>query len=245
MQKLSRAASGARHERWGREVIATMKAQLEVNYLLTDEQKAALDAEITRVGPRVDTLANAVVPYRHFIENAHVGVRAKKRVGNFLCDEAQRHADGALRPHRREIDSILPGGYTSILSKTPLSRVLRVGHEKTVAYAERAAGAIRSLPAKIPGTAAAADALEKAASLLDMFIQTSLKLEDQRQPLRSAVTRGIYDLREELDQMDGRLRSYFSADFIDSLYPELSRKGTALADETDEDDDATAPPDPT
>lgn len=60
---------------------------------------------------------------------------------------------------------------------------------------------------------------------------------------RSAVQKATYELREELDQMDGRLRSYFSADFIDSLYPELTRKGTIVADEADEDDDTSAPPD--
>ena len=69
-------------------------------------------------------------------------------------------------------------------------------------------------------------------------------LEEQRQPLRSAVQKAIYELREELDQMDGRLRSHFTADFIDSLYPELTRRGTAVADENDEDDDTAAPPEP-
>lgn len=241
MEKLSRGASGVRHLRWGLEVLASLEAHRAANYLLTTEQKDALAAEKKVVDLRVQALAAAVGPYRDFIEHAHVSIRAKQRVANFLCDEAQRTADGALRPHRREVDSIVSGGYAAIFSKLPLSRVLRVGHEKTAHLAESAAGVVRTLPAKIPGTSAIADGLEKASALLRDFIKQSDTLEAQRQPLRSAVNKAIYELREELDQMDGRLRSFFSADFIDSLYPELTRRGTAIADENDEDDDTSAP----
>jgi hypothetical protein len=243
MEKLSRSASGTRHVRWVREILASLVAHHEINDLLSDAQKTVLDAEIKRVGPRLEALADAVSPYRHFIDNAHVEVRAKQRVANFLCDEAQRSADGALRPHRRDIDTIVAGGYAMILSKTPLSRVLRVGHEKTAEFAERAASMIRTLPAKIPGTNLLADALEKRADQLRGFVAQATALEAQRQPLRSAVHKAIYELREELEQMDGRLRSYFSADFIDSLYPELSRSKSAVTDESDEDDDTSVPPD--
>lgn len=243
MEKLSRSASGTRHLRWGREVLNTKKAQLEVNKRLTKEQKEALDTEIKRVEPRIQTLADAVVPYRDFLDNAHVAIRAKQRVANFLCDEAQREADAGLRPHRRDIATIIPGGHSAILAKTQLSRVLRLGHEKTVEYAERAASMIRALPPRIPGTVAIADTLEQAAELLQGFIGQSTALEDQRAPLRSAVQKATYELREELDQMDGRLRSFFSAAFIDSLYPELANKGTIVADEADDDDDSSAAPD--
>lgn len=243
MEKLSRSASGVRHLRWAREILATQKAQLEVNKRLTAAQKTALDAEVKRLEPRIVALSAAVVPHREFVENAHVAVRAKQRVANYLCDEAQRQADAGLRPHRRDLASIIPGGHTAILAKTPLSRVLRVGHEKTVEYAERAANMIRVLPANISGTTALADLLEGAADLLRGFLSEAEGVEAQRAPLRAAVQKATYELREELDQMDGRLRSFFSADFIDSLYPELTRKGTAVADESDEDDDTSAPPD--
>lgn len=242
MEKLSRAASGGRHLRWGREILATQKAQLEVNERLTAAQKTALDSEIKRIEPRIQALANAVTPYREFVEHAHVAVRAKQRVANYLCDEAQREADAGLRPHRRDIASIIPGGHTAILAKVPLSRVLRVGHEKTIEYAERAASMIRTLPPRIPGTVAIADALDAGADMLRNFMSEAATVETQRAPLRSAVQKATYELREELDQMDGRLRSFFSAEFIDSLYPELTRKGTAVADESDEDDDTSAPP---
>jgi hypothetical protein len=242
MQKLSRSASGARHLRWAREIRATLSAHREVNTQINSDQKKALAAAITKLDTRIKALASAIEPYREFLEHAHVDVRARQRVANFLCDEAQRLADGGLRPHRREIDSVLPGGYSTILAKTPLSRVLRAGHEKTVEYAERAASLVRTLPAKVPGTAPLANGLEKAAGLLRSFNTEAESLEAQRAPLKSAVQKAIFDLREELDQMDGRLRSHCSQVFIDSLYPELSRKGTAVADEEDEDDDTAEPP---
>jgi len=242
MQKLSRSSSGARHARWAREVLATVKAHHDTNYLLAAEQRSALSAEIGKVEPRLAALESAVAPYRNFLEHAHVDTRAKQRVANYLCDEAQRAADGGLRPHRREIDAILPGGHATIFAKLPLSRVLRVGHEKTVALAEGAASKIRSLPAKIPGTAALADGLDKAAGLLRSFNDQAYELEAQRAPLKAAVQKAVFELREELDQMDGRLRSHFSEAFIDSLYPELSKRGTTVADEDDEDDDTSAAP---
>jgi hypothetical protein len=242
MEKLSRSASGARHARWAREILATLRAHQQINDLLSDEQKSALAAEISRVEPRIQALVERVGPYREFVEHAHVDVRSRQRVANYLCDEAQRAADGALRPLRKDIEAILPGGYAVILSKTTLSRVLSAGHEKTVEFAERAASMLRTLPSKIPGTAPLADALDKAAALLRSFNTQAEGLAAQRQPLRSTMTKAIFELREELDQMDGRLRSHFAQAFIDSLYPELSRKRTAVADEDDEDDDTSAPP---
>lgn len=239
MEKLSRAASGARHHRWGLEILASMEAHREANYLLTQEQIDALMAEKTRLEGRLTALGSALAPYRYFIEHAHVGIRAKQRIANFLCDEAQRAADGTLRPHRRDIDGIIHGGYGVILSKLPLSRVLRLGHESTAHKAEVAASVIRTLPSKIPGTVALADGLEKAAQLLRSFIGEGAAVETQRYPLRSAVNKAIYELREELDQIDGRLRSHFSEAFIDSLYPDLSRRKTAVADDADEDDDTS------
>ncbi|MRG90796.1 hypothetical protein [Polyangium spumosum] len=242
MRKLSRAASGSRHHRWSSEIHRTMVAHLEVNTGLTGDQKNALADEATILKPRVEALEAAVFPYRAFVERAHLDIRARQRVANFLCDDAQRTADGAMRPHRKEIDAILPGGFGAILAKTPLSRVLRAGHEKTVEHAERAASALRSLPAKIPGTGPLADALDQAANLLRTFNKAADQLEEQRHPLKSAVNKAIFDLRETLDQIDGRLRTHFSQAFIDSLYPELNRAGTAVADEDDEDDDGSAPP---
>jgi hypothetical protein len=239
MEKLSRAASGARHHRWAVEILAALDAHREANYSLSTQQISVLAAEKTKLETRITALSNALIPYRNFLDHAHVQIRAKQRIANYLCDEAQRNAEGTLRPHRRDIDNIIPGGYGTILSSLPLSRIVRLGHEKTAQMADVAANAIRTLPSSIPGTVALADSLDKAATLLRDFIKEGETVEAQRYPLRAAVNKAIYELREELDQMDGRLRSHFSAAFIDSLYPELARRGSAVADDADEDDETT------
>ncbi len=242
MAKLTRSASGERHLRWAREILASGVAHQQHNYLLTAAQRDALSTESARIQACVTKLENAVGPYRDFVGHAHVEVRARQRVANFLCDEAQRKAEGSLRPYRTDIAKIIVGGYSTVLSKLPLSRVLRAGHVKTADLAENAAGLLRNLPDKIPGVPPLADALDKAADLLRDFIKQGDDLEKQRMPLRLAVQKAVFELREELEQMDGRLRSHFTQEFIDSLYPELNRKATAVADEQDEDDDTSDTP---
>lgn len=246
MQKLSRSASGQRHLRWVREITATSMAHMEHNYLLTPAQKQALEHEGRLLAPLVDALTRAVTPYRDFVDNAHVMVRARQRVGDFLCDEAQRESNGRLLPRKREIDDILrgQGGFAAILSKTRLSRVLNAGREMTVKFARNARDLVRSLPPTIPGAAEVADLLHRAADTLAAFNQQSEDLEATRAPLRLGVQKAVYELREALDQMDGRLRTHFSQDFIDSLYPELTARGTAIADEPDDEDDNAGPPQP-
>jgi hypothetical protein len=51
--------------------------------------------------------------------------------------------------------------------------------------------------------------------------ELALEIDPQRAPLRLAVERAIFALREHLEQSDGRLRTHFTSAFIDSLYPEL------------------------
>jgi hypothetical protein len=244
--KLASNASGTRHVRWARAILATADAHLQHNYLLTPDQRGALGAELSVVRPLFDALVAKVAPYRDFVELAYVDVRAKQRVADYLCDEAQRNADGGLRPRRKDIDDALKkdGGFAAILSKSPLSRVLRAGREKTVQFARTAATLIGSLPKTIPAKDDLSTALTRAADLLHGFNQEQDEvIEPQRLPLRSAVNAAIYELREGLEKMDGRLRTHFAQDFIDSLYPELNKKGTAVASEEDETEDDAAPSD--
>jgi hypothetical protein len=63
-----------------------------------------------------------------------------------------------------------------------------------------------------------------------------------RRPLKTALGTAITALREGLGQMDGRLAARFGERFVESLYPELARGNTFIADAHDEDDDATAAP---
>jgi hypothetical protein len=245
MRKLVRSASGQRHGRWALEIIESMQAHKAENYLLKEEQIKALEAETVLLQPRVDTLATAVKPYRDFIDHAHIGVRAKKRVADYLCDEAQRDAEAAARKRKKDIDLRRSGGYSGLFLKVPFSRILTAGQEKTAEYAEKVASGLRELSEIVPTADTCADALDKAAGVLRSFIQKGKDIDAQRLPLRTAVQKAIFELREALDQMDGRLRTHFSQDFIDSLYPELNRKATAVADEPDEDDDTSEEPEPT
>jgi len=136
------------------------------------------------------------------------------------------------------------GGFSRIFSRMPLSRVLRVGHERTAKLAIDAATTLRALPASVPGTGPLADRLEvvggKLKGLLD---QQTQQIDVRRGPLKLAVEKAIFELREGLEQMDARLRAHFGPAFIESLYPELNKRGTAVADVGDEDDDEAAPPD--
>jgi hypothetical protein len=245
MRKLIRSASGQRHSRWASEILESMQAHKAGNYLLKEEQTKALDAEIALLKPHVDTLKAAVKPYRDFIEHAHIGVRGQKRVADYLCDEAQRDAEAEARKRKKDIDLRLSGGFAGLFLKLPFSRILTAGQEKTAEFAEKVASGLRGLTAILPTAEASADALDKAAGTMRTFIQKGQDIETQRLPLRTAVQKSIFELREALDQMDGRLRTHFSQDFIDSLYPELNRKATAVTDEPDEDDDTSEEPEPT
>ena len=146
--RLTRSASGARHLRWGREILATVKAHLDLNDLLTDPQRTALHAEVANLEDLLGPLTTAVVAYRGFLDNAHVDIRAKQRVANYLCDDAQTRTDAQMRPYKATINQALPGGgYARIFSRLPMSRVLRAGHVRTAQLALTAAQTLRSLPA--------------------------------------------------------------------------------------------------
>jgi hypothetical protein len=242
MAKLARGSSGQKHLRWAKQIIANMKAQAEHNYLLQPTQKAAIDAEIVVLDGLLKALSGPVASYRDFLETAYTEIRAKQTVGDFLCDEAQRDAQGQLLPRKTTIAGAITGGIDTIFSKTAFSRILDAGKKKTISFATTAASKIRLLT-MLSNTTALADALDKAASVLQGFVtEQETSIDPKRGPLRSAVEKAVFDLREGLEQIDGRLRSHCTQDFIDSLYPELSRNNSSLAAEPDEEDDDTALP---
>ncbi|AKF05044.1 hypothetical protein DB32_002193 [Sandaracinus amylolyticus] len=237
--------------RWGREIHATLRAHIAHDDLLSDAQRAALDAESARLGATLTTLETATAAYGRWLSGAHVESRASLRVANYVADEAQRAVDATLRPHRDTLARFLPGGWSTLFGDLSLSRVLRAGHARTAKLAADGASMLRSLPSSVPGAgalppvSALADRLDTAATRIrGLLDHVEREVEPQRRPLKSAVERGVFDLREGLEQMDARLRATFPASFIESLYPELTRGGTAIADEPDEDDDDTDPPAP-
>ena len=242
MAKLVRSASGQKHLRWSKQILANMKAHTEHNYLLQPNQKEAIQAETMILDALTRALSVHVSGYREFLETAYTNMRANQTIADFLCDEAQRDAKGQLSPRKSTIASAIPGGIDSIFSNTQLSRVLNAGKKKTIAFAVTAASKIRQLT-MLPNTAPLADALDKAATVLQGFVtQQETIIDPKRGPLRSAVEAAVFQLREGLEQIDGRLRTHFTQEFINSLYPELSSNSHSLADEDDEDDDNTELP---
>ena len=244
MAKLVRSASGFRHLRWLREIAATLEAHLEHNDGLTEPQNDVLARELPLLRARIDALAKAVKPYRDFLEGEHVKLRAKQRVARYLVEEAERQTDVKLRSHEDTVRAAFPGGFSTLLSGPAISRALQVGNRRTAALAQGAAGMLRSLRGSIPVASELANRLDRAGALLSQFSEELATVEEpRRRPLKGAVERAINEAREALSQMEFDLRAHFPTAFIEGLYPELTRGNTLVADEDDEDDDATAPPD--
>ena len=125
----------------------------------------------------------------------------------------------------------------------------RAGHAKTAQIAAETASVLRSLPSAFPGVGTLPDIAPLVARLdgvvtrIHHLLDVQLKeIDPQRRPLKLAVERSVLELRESLEQMDARLRAHFPTPFIESLHPELSVGGTAVADEPDEDDDDSEDP---
>jgi len=238
MDFIERRASGTRHLRWLKAILVTGRAHLKLNRYLTEKQKAALTEALARIEAEIARLAAANAPYRAFVDGAYTESRASQRVANYLCDVPLEEATSTVRGKRRDAEAVVPGILARLTAKLPLSRALRLGHERTVEVVRGAADAIALLPADQFAFAAPMEkSLDAAADLLAGLIQQQKdEIDPKRAPLRNAVEKAIIDARETLQQVNGQLRSHFPASFIDSLYPELEKGGTTGAD--DEDDDA-------
>lgn len=235
MEKLSRSASGLRHLRWAREILASLEAHYEHNPRLAQRDREAVLSEAVKLRAQVNSLSAAVKPYRDFLERRRVQFRGMQRVGRFLCDTARAHAE----------KSLLPLGAEGLLAadRTRRSRGAAEGPQDIAEVAREAEEAMRSIAKSVPDLAPIADELAEAAAILEGFNEAFSNLEArERRPLKSSLEGAIESLREGLTQMDGRLRPLLSASFVESLYPKLTRDGSIVADEGDEDDDATAKP---
>lgn len=94
-RRLSRGASGLRHLRWAREVLATLEAHVEHNPTLGDADREALRGEARALAASVQALSGAVKPYRDFLERTRVHYRGRVRVAEHLL--RQPGADEAAR----------------------------------------------------------------------------------------------------------------------------------------------------
>jgi hypothetical protein len=235
MEKLSRSASGLRHLRWSREILATLEAHYEHNPRLSQPEREAVLEEAIKLRSLVTALSEAVKPYRDFLERRRVQFRGMQRVGRFLCEGARARAEKSLLPHGAE--GLLSG------DGTRKSRGLAEGPKGTAELTREAAAAMRSIGRSIPDLAPISDELTEAAAILEGFNEAFANLEArERLPLKTALESAIESLRQALTQMDGRLGTLLSPALVESLYPKLTRDGSIVADEGDEDDDAAAKP---
>jgi hypothetical protein len=104
MAKLSRGASGLRHLRWAREIVATLDAHVHHNYLLTPTEIEAIANEATLLKQLLQGMHEAVKPYRDFLETAHVAQRGKARVGFYLHRGATPEERGTAAALRNRFD---------------------------------------------------------------------------------------------------------------------------------------------
>ncbi|MEO7327511.1 MAG: hypothetical protein ABI193_02960 [Minicystis sp.] len=231
MEKLSRGASGLRHLRWGREILASLEAHYEHNGQLTQPQRELVLDEAIKLRGLVTLLSNAAKPYRDFLERRRVLFRGMQRVGRFLCEDARARAEKAL----------LPLGAEGALSpdRTRRSQGHPEGAEDVVTRTREASEAVRTMGRAVASLGAHADELAEAAAILEGFNEASGHLETrERLPLMNALDGAIDALRLGLEGMNQRLVTSVGPSFVRSLYPALAREGTVVADEEDRNDDA-------
>ncbi|WP_437534385.1 hypothetical protein WME79_09450 [Sorangium sp. So ce726] len=94
-QRLSRGASGLRHLRWAREVLATLEAHVEHNTALSGADREALRGEASALAAAVQALSGAVKPYRDFLERTRVRYRGRVRVAEYLVRESDAGEAGS------------------------------------------------------------------------------------------------------------------------------------------------------
>ncbi len=124
MERLAETASGLRHLRWAREVLATLEMHHEHDGTLSTEQRNRVLQEIVELRALVDELSGAVKPYRDFLERERTRFRGMIRVGRYL----QENAAGA---DERADAQAIAGGFAEAFAaveakeRAPRKRALR------------------------------------------------------------------------------------------------------------------------
>jgi hypothetical protein len=135
MDRLIEPASGLRHLRWAREVLATLEVHYEHNGNLADVQRDACLTAIVELRAQVNELSSAVKPYRDFLERERTRFRGMIRVGRYL----EQTARGA---EERAEAQVIAGGFTEAFAameareRAPRKRTLRAAIRKLRAALE-------------------------------------------------------------------------------------------------------------
>lgn len=176
MLRLDERASGLRHLRWAREILATLEAHHEHDPRLLPGARNLVLAASVELREQVNHLSAAVKAYRDFLERERVRFRGMERVGRYLSATAE----GA--DERAEAEAI-EGGF---------------------------AQAFRAMDAR------------------------------ERRPRKQALRAAIRALRGRSRRWTRRSRSPWASPSSRACTRILAAGGTIVADEGDEDDDATA-----
>ena len=233
MEKLSPSASGLRHLRWSREILASLEAHYEHNPLLSTPDRDLILEEAVKLRAQVVALSAAVKPYRDFLERRRTQSRGMLRVGVHLCVTARARAEKALLIHGAE-GLLAP-------DRTRRSHGHDAGPEDLAQTTREAAAAMRSIAKPLPDLARHADDLADAAAILEGFREAFDNLESrERAPLQSALAAAKQALAEGLLGLDLRVEKRLGKAFVDSLYPALTRGASIVADAGDDDDDSAA-----
>lgn len=88
MDRLSPSASGLRHLRWAREILATLEAHYEHDGRLRRDHRDAVLSELVELRAQITLLSAAVKGYRDFMERERTRFRGMVRVARYLVETA-------------------------------------------------------------------------------------------------------------------------------------------------------------
>jgi hypothetical protein len=88
VERLREDASGLRHLRWAREILATLEVHYEHDPRLDSAERELVLAECIELRALVSELSAAVKTYRDFLERERTRFRGMLRVGRYLVETA-------------------------------------------------------------------------------------------------------------------------------------------------------------
>jgi hypothetical protein len=124
MERLVETASGLRHLRWAREILATLEVHHEHNGGLSDDDRDKVLLAVVELQGRITELSAVVKAYRDFLERDRTRFRGMIRVGRYL-EETARGAE-----EKSEAQAI-SAGFAEVFAemeareRTPRKRALR------------------------------------------------------------------------------------------------------------------------
>lgn len=124
--RLDPRASGLRHLRFAREVLATLEAHREHDARLDQEARDVLLEEAVQLRAEIQALSQAVKTYRDFLERTRTTFRGIQRVGKYLVATAR---DVEEREEAQAIDAGFEEAFANFEAKERAPRKAAVREE--------------------------------------------------------------------------------------------------------------------